>query len=372
MDRRYVTPLHSFYPSVFWWGSWSQWEEMPIELQYLEDAQHCPRVVLEGYERNKTWCRSRKTQTQHIHSNVVFPAWETRLIQAVRDRKSVEVTEIPTAWLKMGGAHLFLPFPWPHSQPCLHSIPKWRSRGSRNRRDANKLTVSWMDGVKPRSWRVRSKSVLSCKLSADKSIFVGIERVAKTHVEGLRLCPQPRVLQKSKSRKRWLWDRAPCCGTWRQRHILASWVKADRIKPQQPLIELPSKTTPWTRRRCVLENIYAQRTWCFRTTFSARSIPKETWIQEWLCAFQYTTHLDFMLTTGITPSHRGYFLAYISTQHILSPVRMVTMQKLSPTHFLVPNTLTHIVAGSPIAQHCNGPQQLLGYTMGNLKGQMPS
>lgn len=223
MDRRYVTSLHSFYPSVFWWGSWSQWEEMPIELQYLEDAQHCPRVVLEGYERNKTWCRSRKTQTQHIHSNVVFPAWETRLIQSVRDRKSVEVTEIPTAWLKMGGAHLFLPFPWPHSQPCLHSIPKWRSRGSRNRRDANKLTVrSWMDGVKPRSWRVRSKSVLSCKLSADKSIFVGIERVAKTHVEGLRLCPQPRVLHKSKSSKSWLWDRAPCCGTWRQRHILAS------------------------------------------------------------------------------------------------------------------------------------------------------
>lgn len=89
-------------------------------------------------------------------------------------------------------------------------------------------------------------------------------------------------------------------------------------------------------------------------------------------AFQYIIHYDFTLITGITPSHRGDFLAYISIQHILSPVRAAIMQKLHPIDLLVPNTSTCIVARSPIAQHCNGPEKLLGYTMGNVKCQMHS
>lgn len=86
-----------------------------------------------------------------------------------------------------------------------------------------------------------------------------------------------------KQKQQKLTDGALCRGTWRWHHILASWVDVDLIKAHQLLIELPYKTMPRTRRH-VLENIEAQRRWCFRTTFSARSVPKEACIQEWLCA----------------------------------------------------------------------------------------
>lgn len=76
MDRRHVTLLHSFYPSVFRWGLWSQWEEMPTELQYVEDAQHRSVRRLQ----NGTKPDAEVENNPHIHNTVVFPAWENHLI----------------------------------------------------------------------------------------------------------------------------------------------------------------------------------------------------------------------------------------------------------------------------------------------------
>lgn len=155
MDRRCVTLLHSFYPPVFWWGLWSQWEEMPTELQCLEDAQHRPCVVLGGYNGNLTH-KQKKKPNQTEHPQRCIPSMGNSPHRSSLRQKKRGGDWNSNGMDENGGGSslpplLVAPLPTPQ-RSLLSPRHSQMERGSRNRRGANKFAVSWVDWVERHSW----------------------------------------------------------------------------------------------------------------------------------------------------------------------------------------------------------------------------